>query len=211
MFEAVLSQDAKNALALLGRYKILPNNTYLAGGSSLALQFGHRVSEDFDFFTPSEFKSQQIAKKLSQVGKFALQEAADKNTLLGLFNGVKFSLFFYPYPLIFKPKKYSNISLADPRDIAAMKLVALMDRGTKKDFIDLYFLNRKGVSIERAFHYYDRKYKKLANNLYSLIKSLAYFDDAEKTEMPEMIKRVSWEKVKDFFRQETIRLAKKNI
>lgn len=211
MFTAVLSENAQKALALLGKEKILPPKTYLAGGSCLALHYGHRISVDFDFFTPSEFKSEGIVRRLNQVGKFILQEAAEKNTLLGLFNNVKFSLFLYRYPLIFKPKKYLNILLADPRDIAAMKLAAVMDRGTKKDFVDLYFLNKKGVSIEQAFKYYDKKYKSLANNLYSLIKSLSYFDDAEKLEMPLMIKKVSFEKVKEFFRQETVRLAKKYI
>ncbi|MFN4212504.1 MAG: nucleotidyl transferase AbiEii/AbiGii toxin family protein [Microgenomates group bacterium] len=211
MFTAVLSENAQESLAILGKEKILPPKTYLAGGSALALQYGHRISVDFDFFTPKEFKSKEIAQKLSQIGKFTLQEAADKNTLLGLFNGVKFSLFLYQYPLIFQPKKFLDIALADPKDIAAMKLAAVMDRGTKKDFIDLYFLNKNGISIEEAFSYYDKKYKLLANNIYSLIKSLAYFEDAEKLEMPEMIEKISWEKVKEFFRQQTIRLAKKYI
>lgn len=211
MFAAVLPKNAQKALAILGKENVLPLKTYLAGGSALALQYGHRTSLDFDFFTPTEFKSKEIAKKINQVGDFILQEAADKNTLLGLFNGVKFSLFLYQYPLIFHPKKFLNIFLAHPKDIAAMKLAAVMDRGTKKDFIDLYFLKENGISIEAAFGYYDKKYKVLANNLYSLIKSLSYFDEAEKTEMPTMIKKVSWEKVKDFFRKETIKLAKRYI
>jgi len=198
-------------LALLGKSKILPDKTYLAGGSSLALQFGHRISVDFNFFTPFQFKGKDIIEKLNKIGKFALQEVADKNTLLGLFNNVKFSIFLYEYPLIFKPIEYTGVFLADPKDIAAMKLAAVMDRGTKKDFIDLYFISKKGISIENAFKYYDQKYKSLANNLYSLVKSLSYFEDAEKLEMPEMIEKVDWEKIKEFFRKETIRLAEKYI
>jgi len=99
----------------------------------------------------------------------------------------------------------------DSKDIAAMKLAAIMDRGTKKDFIDIYFLIKKGISIEKAFKYYDQKYRLLANNLYSLIKGLSYFDDAEDSDMPEMITKVDWEEVKKFLQNEVIRLANKYI
>lgn len=211
MFTAVLSKSAKNALALLGKNKVLPKKTYLAGGSALALHFGHRISVDFDFFTPSSFKGKDIVKKLNKFGIFVFQEAAEKNTLLGLFEKVKFSLFLYEYPLVFKPVNFLGITVADPKDIAAMKLAAIMDRGTKKDFIDVYFLIKKGVSIENAFEYYDKKYGMLANNLYSLLKGFAYFDDAENLEMPEMIDKISWDEVKKFFRKEVVRLAEKYI
>lgn len=92
-----------------------------------------------------------------------------------------------------------------------MKLSAIMDRGTKKDFIDLFFLTKKGISIEKAFRYYDEKYKAFANNVYSLMTSLSYFIDAEKTDMPKMIEKVDWDEVKEFFRRETVRLAEKYI
>lgn len=211
MFTTVLSENATRALALLGEAKILPEKTYLAGGSSLALQYGYRISVDFDFFTSTNFKSQNIVKKLEKIGRFVFQEASEKNTLLGLFEDVKFSLFLYEYPLVFKPIEYLGILLADPKDIAAMKLAAVMDRGTKKDFIDLFFLNKNGISIEQAFKYYDKKYKNLANNIYSLVKSLSYFEDAEKLEMPEMIEKMNWEEVKKFFQKEVVKLAEKYL
>jgi hypothetical protein len=131
--------------------------------------------------------------------------------LLGIFNNVKFSLFRYRYPLISTSANFLGISLASPKDISAMKLSAIMDRGTKKDFIDLFFLTKKGISIEKAFRYYDEKYKAFANNVYSLMTSLSYFIDAEKTDMPKMIEKVDWDEVKEFFRRETVRLAEKYI
>ena len=211
MFTAVLSKTAKESLALLGKSKVLPKNTYLAGGSALAVHFGHRISVDFDFFTASHFRGREIVEKLEKLGRFIFQEADEKDTLLGDFKGVKFSLFRYDYPLIFKPTDFLSISLADPKDIAAMKLAAIMDRGTKKDFIDIYFLIKKGISIENSFKYYNQKYRLLANNLYSLIKSLSYFDDAEDLEMPEMIKKINWDEVKKFLQKEVVRLANKYI
>lgn len=97
------------------------------------------------------------------------------------------------------------------KKIMAMKLAAIMDRGSKKDFIDLYFLSKKGISIDEGFKYYEKKYQAISNNLYSLIKGLSYFDDAETSDMPEMIEKVSWTEVKKFFQKEVIRLAKKYL
>lgn len=211
MFTGTLSGNAQNTLALLGKSKTLPPDTYMAGGSALALQYGHRVSIDFDFFTPSSFVGKEIIKQLEKVGNFILQETAEKNTLLGLFNSVKFSLFLYEYPLISAPIIFNKVRLASPQDIAAMKIAAVMDRGTKKDFIDLFFLSKNGIDLNLALNLYDNKYGKLANNMYSIIKSLSYFDDAESLELPQMIKKINWEEVKAFFQQETIRLAKKYI
>lgn len=211
MFTTVLSKDATRALALLGKCRVLPEKTYLAGGSALALQFGHRISVDFDFFTPSNFKGGEIVNKLEKIGKFIFQEANEKNTLLGLFEGVKFSLFKYDYPLVISPIDYLGIKIICPEDIFAMKLAAIMDRGTVKDFIDVYFLIKKGISLEQGLDYYSRKYKNLANNIYSIVKSLSYFNDADLKEMPEMIEKINWEEVKKFFQKETIRLAEKYI
>lgn len=211
MFTTVLSENATRALALLGNNNILPEKTYLAGGSGLALQFGHRISIDFDFFTPTQFEGQEIVKKLENLGKFEFQESAEKNTLLGLFENVKFSLFKYDYPLVIPPVDYLGIKLACPEDIAAMKIAAIVDRGTTKDFIDVYFIVQKGISLEQSFDYYDRKYKKLANNIYSIVKSLTYFDDADLREMPEMIEKINWEEVKRFFQKEVVRIAEKYL
>lgn len=92
-----------------------------------------------------------------------------------------------------------------------MKIAAIMDRGTKKDFIDLFFLIENGISIEDSFTYYNKKYKSLSNNLYSIMKSLSYFNDADLLEMPQMIKKTDWKKIKQFFKKEVVRLAKKYI
>jgi len=211
MFRTVLSKNAYDALALLGKTKILPEKTFLAGGTALALQIGHRISQDFDFFTPTSFKSEDLMTKLNKIGNFVLTEKQFKDTLLGLFNGVKFSIFLYPYPLIDKPIDYLGIKLASLKDIAAMKLAAIMDRGTKRDFIDLYFLVNNNISLDEMFVFYDEKFKALESNLYSLLKSLTYFDDAEKSDMPEMLKKISWKEVKDFLKKEVVRVAKKWI
>lgn len=207
MFTNTLPQNAKNALAILGKNRSLPENVYLAGGSALALQYGHRISVDFDFFTPTKFHAQKIAENLAKIGNFTIEETTE-DTLLGDFEKVRFSLFLYQYPLIVKPLSLEGIAIASAQDIGAMKLAAIMDRGTKKDFVDLYFLAKKGISLENSLKYYDQKYQALTSNIYSLLKSLTYFIDAEKTEMPIMLEKVPWEEIMTFFEKETVRLAK---
>lgn len=209
MFPGTLSDHAQQTLALLGKQDFL-KTAYLAGGSSLALQFGHRRSIDFDFFSEAEFESGKVNKRLKEIGKYIVENETPK-TMVGLFNQVKFSLFHYPYSLIAPTVAYGTISLASPEDIAAMKLVAITDRGTKKDYIDLYVLAHKKFSFEKMLNFYEKKYHLLEPNLLTLIKSLQYFESAEESAMPEMITKVSWQDVKTFFEQETIRLAKKYL
>src|SRR3989338_5763272 len=160
MFTKTLSQNAAGALALLGKSKIIKEG-YLAGGTACALQLGHRVSLDLDFFTEKEFPTDIILKQLEQLSGFKLDETT-KWTILGSFPKVKFSYFYYRYPLINKPSFFSRISIASLEDIAAMKVEAIGSRGTKRDFIDLYFLTRK-FSLDKILKFYDKKYHILSS------------------------------------------------
>lgn len=209
MFAGTLSESAQATLALLGKSGLV-KNAYLAGGSALALHFGHRVSIDFDFFTRVKFDPLKLGKEFKKIGKFK-QDLAKGISLIGTLNGIKLSYFEYNYPLIAETSEFLNVSIADISDIAAMKVVAIMDRGTKKDFVDLFELVNRGYDIEKIFSFYQKKYGKLTNNIFSIIKGFQYFDDAEKTEMPQMIKKVSWREVKGFFAKESIRLGRKYL
>lgn len=209
MFPTTLSVDAQNTLALLGKSDFL-KATYLAGGSCLALQLGHRKSIDFDFFTNKTFELVEIKTSLAKIGSYE-GEYETPRTLVGKFNQVKFSLFYYPYELIDETIVYLGIQLASCKDIAAMKLVAITDRGTKKDYVDLYFLAKKCFSIEEMFGFYDKKYHNFEINKMTLLKSLQYFEDADESEIPEMVEKIDWEEVKKFFRKETSRLAIKYL
>uniref|UniRef100_A0A7V0Z4V5 Nucleotidyl transferase AbiEii/AbiGii toxin family protein n=1 Tax=candidate division WOR-3 bacterium TaxID=2052148 RepID=A0A7V0Z4V5_UNCW3 len=200
MFEQVLTKKAKSNLALLGSSRLL-KDTYLAGGTAAALQLGHRISIDFDFFTTKDFVPKVFSAKLSKLGVFK-EEQADKGTVLGEFRGIRFSLFVYKYPLLFPALKYLSLNIADIRDIAAMKIDAIATRGLKRDFIDLYFICKSGYKLVEILKFYDKKYRNLASNLIHIQKSLVFFDDAESDVMPKMIKSVSWEEIKEYFERE---------
>lgn len=205
MFTKTLSQNAAGALALLGKSNIL-KEAYLAGGTACALQLGHRVSLDLDFFTDKEFPTEIVLKQLEKLPGFKLDETA-KWTILGSFPKVKFSYFYYPYPLIGKTSTFSNTNIASLEDIAAMKIDAISSRGTKRDFIDLYFL-AKLFSLKKMLSFYDKKYHRYSTNVYHIVSSLNYFADAEEQEPPKMLIPASWSQIKDFFQAEVINLAK---
>lgn len=209
MFAKTLSSTTQASLALLGKSGLL-KDAYLAGGSALALHLGHRYSLDFDFFTRKHFKAENLINSLEKIGEFE-KNTLSQDTLLGIFNSVKFSLFYLEYPLIEKTESFLNVSIASTADIAAMKLAAIVDRGTKRDFIDLYFLAKERYNLEKMLNFYNKKYQKLSENAYSILKALKYFEDAEESEMPKMIKKVSWKKIKRFFEKEVLKLGKKYL
>jgi len=209
MFTKTLSGNTKKALALLGKSHIL-DEAYLAGGTACALQLGHRISIDLDFFITKEFDTKRFINLLKKIGKFDVDQES-WGTVLGIFEEVKFSIFVYKYPVLFAYKSIFNIKVLDLRDIAAMKIDSIATRGSKRDFIDLYFICQKGITLEKALRFYERKYKTLASNIIHIQKALVYFVDAEIEEMPKMIKKAEWLVVKEFFEKEVKEIANKLI
>lgn len=210
MFEKVLSTKAKDSLVKLGESGILSEG-YLAGGTALALQLGHRLSYDFDFFTEREFDEKMLVQRIKKtIPEFELENISWR-TILGYIQRTRFSLFFYNYPLLFAPHKFLKINVADVKDIAPMKIAAISDRGKKRDFIDLYFIlkAKKILDLEKILEMYDKKFKALRQNKIHILKSFSYFEDAEKDEMPKMIEKVEWQEIKEFFEEEAIRVSKR--
>ena len=206
MFEQVIQGDTKAILALLEKSGII-QKAYLAGGTALALQLGHRISYDLDFFTQEEFDEQALLPEIEKISNFQLERLAWR-TILGKFKDVKFSIFYYKYPLLYSAKKFGMINITDTRDIAAMKIAAIASRGTKRDFVDLYFICRETMSLLDVIRVYDEKYRNLAATEIHIMKSLIYFEDAEPDEMPEMLKKASWEDIKKYFEGEIKKLQR---
>jgi hypothetical protein len=166
---------------------------YLAGGTALALQLGHRISNDFDFFSDEEFDNDQIVSLLEQKDKFIrLSEA--RNTLHGQLKNIRVSFIRHHYPILGEMIGDDFMKLASLKDIACMKLSAVNSRGTKKDFVDIYFL-LKLFSLKDMISLYEKKYHTEFYE-YMITKSLLWFEDAETDPMPNMIENISWEEVK---------------
>ena len=208
MFAQTLLPDTLRAINKIGKVPTF-QKAYLAGGTALALQLGHRISVDLDFFTHEPFDERLVSQELGSVQEFSLEQLAPA-TVLGKIGETRLSLFFYKYGLLEDPQKFEGIKLAGKKDIAAMKINALESRGTKRDFIDIYFLSRE-FTVESMINFYDQKYKCLEEHLYSIVKSLNYFADAEDDPIPQMLTEVSWEKVKRFFENTALEITKSKI
>lgn len=167
----------------------------LADGTALAMQLGHRHSEDLDFFRYGALDVERIVKGLTAIGHVAVQSRT-ADTLHVSINGLRVSFRAAQASLLFAGTKYRGMTLADPRDIAVMKLVTIGGRGSRKDFIDLYFLLTAGLSLEATFAMLRQRFSSIDYNEYHLLKSLVWFDNAEAEPMPTMIRQVPWEAVK---------------
>ncbi|MEA1897549.1 MAG: nucleotidyl transferase AbiEii/AbiGii toxin family protein [Bacteroidota bacterium] len=176
---------------------------YLAGGTGLALHIGHRQSIDFDFFTSSDIDNNKLDLKLSRIGVFK-RTYEDINTLYGELNDVKLSFIKYDYPLLEELASDAYFHIAGLKDISAMKLSAILSRGTKKDFVDMFFL-LKSFSLKEILGFYSEKFKQ-SDYEYTLLRSLLYFQDAENDPMPRMIQAVKWEQVKKTITKEVRKL-----
>lgn len=197
--EAITAAVA-GALESLERQGVL-GGFYLAGGTALALHLGHRRSLDLDFFTSARFEEGALLQRLDG---FSLA-ARDPQTLHGEIGGTKVSFLGYEYPVLFPPAAFLGVAVADPRDIACMKVSAITSRGARRDFIDLYAAARiHGLpELLRLFH---QKYARVNYSRVHVLKSLTYFEDAEKEPMPEMLEPIPWAEVKSYFLREAPRL-----
>lgn len=200
MFKQALSPKTKTVLALLGKQEFI-KHFYLAGGTGLALHLGHRLSLDLDFFTAKKFDTQKIISRLTNLGQFSLIQK-DFGTINGELNGIKLDLLFYEYPLLKSTAEYLKAAIAHPIDIGLMKLTALGSRGSKKDFIDLYFICRQIISLPELFNLLPQKFSKVHYEPYHLIMGLTYFKDTDQETMPQMLVDIQWDKVKEYFQAE---------
>ncbi len=197
MFENTISAERHALLEQLVSKPVM-RDFYMAGGSALALYLGHRWSEDLDFFINREFDTFQLAGVLAVEEGFILT-GQEPGTLHCFINNVKVSFLHYPYPMLEEGLEYKGVKLAAPIDIALMKLVALVQRGTKKDFVDLYFIDRGKLRFEVILERFSEKYPAKVFQPLVILKSLGYFEDAEPEIMPRLFREVTWPEIKRHF------------
>lgn len=180
----------------------IPFDYYMAGGTALSLQKGYRQSVDFDFFSSVVFNPEQLNNQLKALGyKHSVINLAD-GTCDVLLADVQVSFFYYPYRMLKEvntSSEYPGLKLASVSDIAAMKLVAIGQRGAKKDFYDLYQIMKDekwtahdlaGIVIEKYGSDRDLAYIGMG---------MSYFGDAETQLLPMIYKKADWSEIKQFF------------
>ena len=170
----------------------------MSGGTALALQIGHRTSLDFDFDSRDKFDSKSLFPNAETISR-------SDDTLQVVINGVNLSVFYYPYPLIDELVDFGNIKLAGLGDIAAMKVIAIIQRARQRDFVDMYYLI-KYLGIKRILDSVYGKYPWYLDNNMIIFKSLTYFEEADTDSDASRITvfdtQITWEYVKKEIKEE---------
>lgn len=203
-----LETVAASTLELLKELQGLSSlrETRLVGGTALSLQYGHRISVDLDLFAYNlEADFITIISEIKNKGYKIDIRKQSSNIMISMIENIKVDIVNYPYPWIDNKICEENIVLATDKDIAAMKLSAITNRGTKKDFIDLYYL-LKSYSLEQMLTFYTDKYS--GDSVFMVLKSLTYFDDAEMDIAPNVLDlNINWKTIKNTITKEVKQLV----
>lgn len=174
------------------------NNFYLAGGTALSLQIGHRRSVDIDLFTDKNVDRESIKVKLKDRynGKIETDENGRRQLKV---NGIRVDIVTHNYPLIRSLRIEDGLRLASIEDIAAMKIKVITDQGTReKDFADLYCLLQKN-SLKKLVGHYVQKYPDF--NIIMAAKSILNFEKMKSENIVLLHEKYDWNKVESRLRQ----------
>ena len=145
-----------------------------------------------------------LLQRIQTLDGFALVAKAP-HTLHATVQETKVSFLGYAYPVLFPTNPFLDVAVADPRDIACMKVSAVAGRGTKRDFVDLYLCAER-YGLKEILRLFDQKFAQTNYSRIHILKSLTFFGDAEKDPMPHMLVALDWDTVKQFFLREAPKL-----
>jgi len=208
-----LTPATRDAFQLLNELEFA-NDFYLAGGTGLALHLAHRFSVDLDFFSDDEnaVGPDHRSTLRAFLDDPTLEITYDKDsTFVVIWRGVGVSFFrLNLYPLVQPTFLVNKIRLASVEEISAMKLAAIINRGTRKDMVDLYFILQQ-VSLDDLFQVAAVKYARVRSFPVSAIRALSYFEDAESLPMPRMIDKTPWSKMKKFIEAKAVEVGRRRL
>jgi len=208
-----LTDKTLQAFRLVAKLNLI-QRFYLAGGTGLALHLGHRFSVDLDFFSqePDSVGPEERAQLHEALDDPNLTITYDKDTtFVATWQNVGISFFrLQQYPLVRPVFRLENVLVASIEEIGAMKLAAIIDRGTRKDLVDLFFILQR-TSLEELFRVAAMKYAKVRTFAVSATRALAYFEDAEALPMPRMLDRTPWRKMKIFLEHQAMQAGRKHL
>ncbi len=209
-------QDLKNLKCLLPKTKTLLlkmveecsflEKYVLVGGSALALYVCHRKSEDLDFFTYDDsFDKKEIFEYIQSFKNKEILNQSDEQIDV-LLDGVKVTFFNAKWKFL-KPQKIKKFNLASLESISAMKVNVMFLRAKYRDYYDLYFLVKEGMSLKEIFEHSQNIIEGINFKLFAI--ALLYIDDIEddNIEYLEPIERISKEKIRDFFQARLDRMV----
>jgi hypothetical protein len=209
-YEQATTPECRRGLAYLSRQAFVAD-FYLAGGTALALQLGHRISTDLDWFSTTchldASERDGIRQALSGSGASEVVSEQDGMLFTRLF-GTDASFLYQQHPLLEPTVEYQGVQLASPMDIGLMKLAAVNSRGTRRDFVDVYCL-RDVATLDRLLELAAVKYANRPSFLPIAVRALAYFGDAEQQPMPRLLTPVRWADVRAYCEAAAQNLARR--
>lgn len=208
LFYNVLNDDRIRLLEILTEFK---DDFYLAGGTALALQIGHRISVDFDFFTSKNFKNFELLKRIEKIFyEYKISVIQNENDTISVIlnNEIKLSFFKLEYSNYFSLVNTKYFNIAQVKEIAIMKLLALF-RFTYKDYVDIYFI-LKELNLQEIIQSAEKKHSNFDKSLY--IKALLSYDDVDDFPIKFLAgNEIKRREVFDYIEMKTIEYIKTNI
>ena len=209
-YNNAITESCRQRIAILRDFNFI-QDFYLAGGTALALQIGHRISTDLDWFSVTNHlqvsQRDHIQEVLKSSGKFETVSEQD-GLLVTRLNDTDTSFIYQHHPLLEPTVEYQGIKLACPIDIGLMKLAAITSRGTRRDFVDIYCM-REFISLEDLFELAPKKYTDRPQFLAVAVRALAYFEDAEQQPLPRMLIPVVWKDIRIYCEEASRNLARR--
>jgi hypothetical protein len=197
MHREVLTKRGSELFGFLGRF----DDFYLAGGTGLALQLGHRISVDFDLFIDGAIKRSLLPRVQTVFGpsRTVSPLVNSPEELTVLVDGVKVTFLSYPFPTFDPLVSLDGVFALTIREIAATKAYTIGRRGSFKDYVDLYFVLGQGhATLGEVIDLAERKYGDAFNSRLFL-EQIVFVDDLEDTEVEFLAQPVDRENVRQFF------------
>lgn len=198
-----------NRLKIFKKLSAFIADGYLAGGTALALQIGHRKSFDFDIFIekPVSYKLKKRVEKLFRIHDYYVNTAEQISFHVDDAIGITF--LTYPYKTLVAPLKTDSIRLAHVHDIVADKAHTIGRRAVWRDYVDFFFfLKWNMVTIEKIIDLAEKKFRSEFVKT-QFLEQLVYFNDLQiqKTEYikesftPEEIQSFLSQKVEEYLKR----------
>lgn len=198
LYENTVATATLGLLRELMQMEVLKNFA-LVGGTNLSLRLGHRISEDLDIFANEPYDSEDVIKPLHDLfsGEITIAERRI-HTILAYIRTVKVDIVLHRYQYLHPVETIDGIRFVSIPDVVAMKLNAITRRGAKKDFFDIAELLDR-YTLAEMLQFFADKYA--ATDIGFVVRSLTYFEEAENSKDPVMLKDINWKQVKKEIQQ----------
>lgn len=209
-----LAEESRHLLAGLSQLE-WGSDFYLAGSAALTLYFQHRPVRDLDLMSPvrrlQSIERRDLLQDLLRLDdETRVETARDGFLYVRSGSGVAVRLYYYPYPLVQAEESFAEVAVASPLDLGLMKLGAVISRGTRRDFVDLYLLCRE-IPLTRLLERSLDKFGHVGDFPLQALKGLADLSQIQGEAMPKLSRPLSWEEVESWLHEEVRSLGRQYV